>query len=147
MVLGIVTQCEEAAFHVGKEDIGQDNEEEEEAGEDDSERETHLDEQSTEPFGDILIIALGIVMHCQKAAFSVEKNTEYWQEKHGTEVGGRWRRTGIRGKKTHLDEYSSEPFGEILIIAFGIVTQCEEAAFSKGKKTSGNQRNNHLGTF
>ena len=45
----------------------------------------------------------------------------------------------------YLELYKTLPFGEILIIALGIVTQWEDAAFSVGKNTSGSHsRSNAL---
>ena len=40
-------------------------------------------------------------------------------------------------RNTYLELYIILPFGCILIIAFGTVTQCVEAAFSLGKNKSG----------
>ena len=40
-------------------------------------------------------------------------------------------------RNTYLELYIILPFGSILIIAFGTVTQCVEAAFSLGKNKSG----------
>ena len=40
-------------------------------------------------------------------------------------------------RNTYLELYIILPFGDILIIAFGTVTQCVEAAFSLGKNKSG----------